>query len=78
MFNYFLFEAIAQRLFQPASDRRPNGHWTMEENKNMRLFFDAFAQKRGRDSLIPESWYDITKEDIINEEVCCGGRKNGI
>ena len=36
-----------------------------EESGNRRRFFDDFAVAKGFDSLIPDSWYNIARDDLI-------------
>ena len=36
-----------------------------EESGNRRRFFDDFAVAKGFDSLVPDSWYNIARDDLI-------------
>eukprot|EP00026_Physarum_polycephalum_P001510 Phypoly_transcript_01512.p1 GENE.Phypoly_transcript_01512~~Phypoly_transcript_01512.p1 ORF type:complete len:1104 (+),score=195.39 Phypoly_transcript_01512:246-3314(+) len=42
------------------------GDWT--ELSSRRAFFDEFARENHFDPLIPENWYKITKEDILEKK----------
>lgn len=50
-------------------ERQPHGHWTVDEGKNLREFFDHYAQSRNLDPLDPESWYSISQQSILAEKV---------
>jgi hypothetical protein len=43
---------------------KPMNYW----NANLRLFFENFAKKRGRDPLLPSSWY-IATEELAQQKV---------
>jgi hypothetical protein len=53
--------------------RQPHGHWTIDDGKNLRLFFDEFARRRNFDPLVPENWYSISQPAVMSEKVHLGG-----
>jgi hypothetical protein len=40
-----------------------------QDATHRREFFDKLASKKGFDPLIPDNWYSLSKETIINEKV---------
>eukprot|EP00026_Physarum_polycephalum_P006545 Phypoly_transcript_06593.p1 GENE.Phypoly_transcript_06593~~Phypoly_transcript_06593.p1 ORF type:complete len:538 (+),score=63.89 Phypoly_transcript_06593:122-1735(+) len=48
--------------------RQPHGHWTVDEGENCRQFFETFAKKMNIDPLIPENWYPITLQRVLQEK----------
>lgn len=43
---------------------RPYGYWTSEKGKNMRNFFEKYANSNSLDPLSPDTWYSISRKDI--------------
>jgi hypothetical protein len=54
---------------------QPPGHWNSTKGSNMRFFFEDFAKKRNLDPLLPETWYNTSRQ-AINEIPVCGAREN--
>jgi hypothetical protein len=44
----------------------PVGHWSA---KNMRVFLETFAKNRNMDPLLPETWYNITRDAVMQAKV---------
>jgi hypothetical protein len=47
----------------------PYGHWTIDENKNIRGFFDSLARFLSLDPLIAENWYHVTRKHVLSQKV---------
>lgn len=48
---------------------RPHGHWSIEEGKNVKAFFEDFARHHNFDPLTAQNWYQFKFKDIIEHEV---------
>ena len=48
---------------------KPIGYWTMEQNKNMRKFFEDYARHKNRSPLDPETWYRVSRISIMKKKV---------
>lgn len=46
----------------------PNGHW-VQNDQNVRKFFDEFAESRNFDALAPRNWYSVLGSDIRATQV---------
>lgn len=44
-----------------------SGNWANQEN--CREFFTGYAERKGFDPLVPENWYHVRRQDIINANV---------
>jgi hypothetical protein len=49
--------------------RQPHGHWTVDDGENCRQFFEDFAKKMNFEPLVPENWYPITLQRVLQEKV---------
>lgn len=57
-------------LKQRKNMSNPSGHWTNNENYNMRQFVDNYAKKYNFDPLDPLNWYSISRLQFVKEPVC--------
>eukprot|EP00026_Physarum_polycephalum_P001070 Phypoly_transcript_01071.p1 GENE.Phypoly_transcript_01071~~Phypoly_transcript_01071.p1 ORF type:complete len:1197 (-),score=193.28 Phypoly_transcript_01071:69-3659(-) len=48
----------------------PKGYWA--EKANRRHYFDTFAKQNSFDALIPENWYQVTREQLNNQKGLVG------
>lgn len=46
----------------------PMGYWSIHKGKNARLFFEKLAKSKNMDPLVPDTWYTISKEDILSKK----------
>eukprot|EP00026_Physarum_polycephalum_P001152 Phypoly_transcript_01153.p1 GENE.Phypoly_transcript_01153~~Phypoly_transcript_01153.p1 ORF type:complete len:800 (+),score=123.64 Phypoly_transcript_01153:87-2486(+) len=46
----------------------PFGHWTMDDNKNIRTFFDTLARNHNFDPKISENWYHVTRKHVLAQK----------
>jgi hypothetical protein len=44
---------------------KPHGHWSIDESKHVKQFFDDFAKNAGFDALVPQNWYNVKTKDIM-------------
>eukprot|EP00026_Physarum_polycephalum_P002910 Phypoly_transcript_02919.p1 GENE.Phypoly_transcript_02919~~Phypoly_transcript_02919.p1 ORF type:complete len:813 (+),score=74.97 Phypoly_transcript_02919:109-2547(+) len=59
-----LAEAYPSR-FKPKAPK-PRGYWSYATNR--RKFLDEWARNRDLDALLPSTWYNVSKSDIIKEK----------
>eukprot|EP00026_Physarum_polycephalum_P001929 Phypoly_transcript_01932.p1 GENE.Phypoly_transcript_01932~~Phypoly_transcript_01932.p1 ORF type:complete len:927 (+),score=132.48 Phypoly_transcript_01932:220-3000(+) len=59
------YNETAQRALR-VSHHHTHGHWRMDDNKNMRQFFDDLAASKGHDPLNAEQWYSISRTTVLN------------
>lgn len=66
----YLFQSNNTTTTTPTTQtKKPHAYWTTMKGRNMKLFFDKFAQKRNMDPLIPDNWYPIMSRDVKQEKV---------
>jgi hypothetical protein len=69
-FSYLNLSPLAlMKLYHQMKPRKEYGFWTQYESKNIKDFLEVFAKSRGINPLLAESWYPVTQEDLLNEEV---------
>ena len=44
--------------------QKPREFWKMRNGKNIRIFFEEFAKKRGLDPRLPSTWYSLSRRDF--------------
>ena len=52
------------------------GYWA--DTKNIRKFFEEIARSKGKDPLLPETWYAISRDDILAVKVRNGKNKTNV
>lgn len=45
------------------------GYWTVDKGKNRRAYFEGYARKLNKDPLLVETWYSVSRSDILEEKV---------
>eukprot|EP00026_Physarum_polycephalum_P002905 Phypoly_transcript_02914.p1 GENE.Phypoly_transcript_02914~~Phypoly_transcript_02914.p1 ORF type:complete len:836 (+),score=73.69 Phypoly_transcript_02914:81-2588(+) len=58
-------EQIESEIKDPSHNVKPFGFWLQQKRKNMRLFFEQFAGSNRLDPLIPEDWYSVSAQTIM-------------
>ncbi len=48
----------------------PQGYWRQDDGKNLRVILEKFAKKRNFDPLEPESWYNISYNEVMGDMAC--------
>ena len=83
---FFLYSQCTTPIYKlPASEeisalepkeakRAPYGHWTQTDGENTRIFFEDLAKSKSFDPLVPENWYTLTTEEVMNHSVRRGER----
>lgn len=64
-----LWQGVQRKQTRNAPEAKPRGHWTMDDNANMRMYFDEFARRKNLDPLVPETWYSNSCENFRDTEV---------
>lgn len=42
-----------------------------EKSKEMRMFFEKYAKSNNFDPLVPENWYNISRQEVLSIKVYC-------
>jgi hypothetical protein len=65
----FVVVVVAVVMLFNSMDKKRIGYWTDNNCENTRNLFSSVAQKHGRNPLVAEDWYTLTKDFVLAEEV---------
>ena len=68
MSSYDCKNLILHILFSNSTINTIGSYW--HDLNNRKSFFDDFAKSKGFDPLLPENWYKIPRDEVIEYKVC--------
>lgn len=45
------------------------GYWYSKKENNVRRFFEEYAQSNGFDPLVPDNWYSVSRQSVLDTKV---------